>query len=51
MIALLIRDCRLAIRSGGGFGLGPRSIVYTSDLANSGLIVEGTVLGEIFATM
>lgn len=27
----------------GGFGLGPRSIVYTSDLANSGLIVEGTL--------
>lgn len=27
----------------GGFGLGPRSIVRTTDLANSGLIVEGTL--------
>ena len=27
----------------GGFGLGPRSIVRTADLANSGLIVEGTL--------
>jgi len=27
----------------GGFGLGPRSIVRTVDLANSGLIVEGTL--------
>ncbi|MEJ6397501.1 ABC transporter permease [Yoonia sp. 208BN28-4] len=27
----------------GGFGLGPRTIVLTDDLANSGLIVEGTL--------
>lgn len=27
----------------GGFGLGPRSIVRTADLAQSGLIVEGTL--------
>lgn len=27
----------------GGFGLGPRSIVKTSDLATSGLIAEGTL--------
>ncbi len=27
----------------GGFGLGPRSIVRTTDLENSGLIVEGTL--------
>lgn len=27
----------------GGFGLGPRTIVRTADLANSGLIVEGTL--------
>ena len=27
----------------GGFGLGPRSIVRTVDLANSGLIVQGTL--------
>ncbi|WP_400082609.1 ABC transporter permease [Yoonia sp. R78084] len=27
----------------GGFGLGPRTIVKTADLANSGLIVEGTL--------
>ncbi len=27
----------------GGFGLGPRSLVLTRDLANSGLITEGTL--------
>ncbi|MEM8536484.1 MAG: FtsX-like permease family protein [Pseudomonadota bacterium] len=27
----------------GGFGLGPRTIVLTDDLANSGLIAEGTL--------
>ncbi len=27
----------------GGFGLGPRTIVLTDDLANSGLILEGTL--------
>ncbi len=27
----------------GGFGLGPRSLVLTRDLANSGLIAEGTL--------
>ena len=29
--------------SSGGFGLGPRTIVLTDDLANSGLIAEGTL--------
>jgi len=29
--------------SAGGFGLGPRTIVRTEDLANSGLISEGTL--------
>lgn len=29
--------------SAGGFGLGPRTIVLTADLANSGLISEGTL--------
>ncbi|WP_333714952.1 ABC transporter permease [Yoonia sp.] len=29
--------------SAGGFGLGPRTIVLTDDLANSGLIEEGTL--------
>lgn len=29
--------------SSGGFGLGPRTLVRTSDLANSGLITEGTI--------
>ncbi|PUB14205.1 ABC transporter permease [Yoonia sediminilitoris] len=29
--------------SAGGFGLGPRTIVLTDDLANSGLISEGTL--------
>ncbi len=29
--------------SAGGFGLGPRTIVLTDDLANSGLIAEGTL--------
>ncbi len=29
--------------SAGGFGLGPRTIVLTEDLANSGLISEGTL--------
>ncbi|WP_108816503.1 ABC transporter permease [Loktanella sp. Alg231-35] len=27
----------------GGFGLGPRTIVLTDDLANSGLLIEGTL--------
>ncbi len=29
--------------SAGGFGLGPRSMVRTADLANSGLLAEGTL--------
>ena len=29
--------------SAGGFGLGPRTIVLTDDMANSGLIMEGTL--------
>jgi putative ABC transport system permease protein len=29
--------------SAGGFGLGPRTVVLTDDLANSGLIMEGTL--------
>ncbi|SLN46773.1 ABC transporter permease [Pseudooctadecabacter jejudonensis] len=30
--------------SGGGFGLGPRSLVRLNDLANSGLLAEGTLM-------
>ena len=34
---------RFPDNASGGFGLGPRSIVLTEDLANSGLITEGTL--------
>lgn len=30
--------------SGGGFGLGPRTLVLLDDLANSGLLAEGTLM-------
>ncbi|MCC5973616.1 MAG: FtsX-like permease family protein, partial [Rubellimicrobium sp.] len=32
----------------GGFGLGPRTIVLTEDLANSGLIAEGTLFSTMY---
>ena len=34
--------------SGGGFGLGPRTMVRTADLANSGLIQEGTLFDTAY---
>ncbi|SDE83138.1 ABC transporter permease [Limimaricola pyoseonensis] len=32
----------------GGFGLGPRSIVYAEDLADSGLLAEGTLFSTLY---
>lgn len=34
--------------AGGGFGLGPRSIVLTDDLANSGLLAPGTLFESAY---
>lgn len=34
--------------STAGFGLGPRSIVRTTDLANSGLLAEGTLFNTLY---
>jgi putative ABC transport system permease protein len=34
--------------SAGGFGLGPRTIVLTDDLASSGLITEGTLFSTLY---
>jgi putative ABC transport system permease protein len=32
----------------GGFGLGPRTLLLTADLANSGLITEGTLFSTLY---
>lgn len=32
----------------GGFGLGPRTLLLTQDLANSGLITEGTLFSTLY---
>jgi len=32
----------------GGFGLGPRTLLLTEDLANSGLITEGTLFSTLY---
>ncbi|WP_375279787.1 ABC transporter permease [Pseudooctadecabacter sp.] len=34
--------------SGGGFGLGPRSLVLLDDLANAGLLAEGTLMDSAY---
>ena len=34
--------------SSGGFGLGPRTLVLTTDLAQSGLIAEGTLFSTMY---
>ena len=47
MIALLIRDLRLAIRAGGGFGLGLAFFLIVAVLVPLGVGPEGAVLAEI----
>jgi putative ABC transport system permease protein len=45
MSAVLVR---YPDNAAGGFGLGPRTIVLTDDLAQSGLIVEGTLFSTMY---
>ena len=47
MIALLLRDLRLAFRSGGGFGLGLAFFLILAVLVPLGVGAEGTTLGRI----
>ncbi|HHS93988.1 MAG TPA: heme exporter protein CcmB [Rhodobacterales bacterium] len=47
MIALLIRDMRLAIRAGGGFGLGLAFFLIVSALVPFGVGPEAAVLARI----
>jgi heme exporter protein B len=47
MRALLIRDLRLALRSGGGFGLGLAFFLILAILVPLGVGAEGGVLGRI----
>jgi heme exporter protein B len=47
MIALLIRDLRLAIRAGGGFGLGLAFFLLLAVLVPLGVGPDGTMLGRI----
>ncbi|SLN42023.1 Heme exporter protein B [Pseudoruegeria aquimaris] len=47
MIALLLRDLRLAIRSGGGFGLGLAFFLILTVLVPFGVGPESQVLGRI----
>lgn len=47
MIALLIRDLRLAVRAGGGFGLGLVFFLMVAVLVPLGVGPEGAVLGRI----
>lgn len=47
MIALLIRDLRLAFRSGGGFGLGLAFFLILAVLVPLGVGAEGGTLGRI----
>ncbi len=47
MIALLIRDLRLAIRAGGGFGLGLAFFLLVAVLVPLGVGPEGGVLARI----
>lgn len=47
MTALLLRDLRLALRSGGGFGLGLAFFLILAVLVPLGVGAEGTTLGRI----
>ena len=47
MKALLVRDLRLAIRAGGGFGLGLAFFLMVAVLVPLGVGPEGAVLGRI----
>lgn len=47
MIALLVRDLRLAFRAGGGFGLGLGFFLIVAVLVPLGVGPEGGVLGRI----
>lgn len=47
MIALLVRDLRLAIRTGGGFGLGLAFFLIIAVLVPFGVGPDGTILGRI----
>ncbi|WP_103255676.1 heme exporter protein CcmB [Tabrizicola aquatica] len=47
MRALLLRDLRLAFRSGGGFGLGLAFFLILAILVPLGVGAEGTTLGRI----
>jgi heme exporter protein B len=47
MRALLLRDLRLAFRSGGGFGLGLAFFLILAVLVPLGVGAEGTILGRI----
>jgi heme exporter protein B len=47
MIALLLRDIRLAVRAGGGFGLGLAFFLMVAVLVPLGVGPEGATLGRI----
>ncbi|MEZ5686926.1 MAG: heme exporter protein CcmB [Paracoccaceae bacterium] len=47
MIALLLRDLRLAVRAGGGFGLGLAFFLIVVTLVPFGVGPEGQILGRI----
>lgn len=47
MIALLIRDLRLAVRAGGGFGLGLAFFLIVTTLVPFGVGPEGDILARI----
>lgn len=47
MIALLLRDLRLAVRAGGGFGLGLSFFLLVAVLVPLGVGPQGTVLARI----
>ncbi|PKP73374.1 MAG: heme exporter protein CcmB [Alphaproteobacteria bacterium HGW-Alphaproteobacteria-6] len=47
MIALLIRDLRLAMRAGGGFGLGLAFFLIVTVLVPFGVGPEGTLLARV----
>ena len=47
MRALLLRDLRLAIRTGGGFGLGLAFFLILAVLVPLGVGAEGATLGRI----
>ena len=47
MIALLVRDLRLAVRAGGGFGLGLAFFLLVAVLVPLGVGPEGGTLGRI----